>query len=68
MKKRLKKKRVKRNMDRFTREIVPGVFRNEAERREYVSACARHYVGQRWKVPTFIARLSEAATMAIKEA
>lgn len=46
MNRRILKKRAKRFMDSFTREKIPAAFTSEEERRQYVSAFARQYVGQ----------------------
>lgn len=56
MNRRMLKKRAKRFMDSFTREKIPAAFTSEQERRQYVSAFARKYVGQAahfWKQPGF---------------
>ena len=46
MNRRILKKRAKRFMDSFTREKIPAAFTSKEERRQYVSAFARQYVGQ----------------------
>lgn len=46
MNRRILKKRAKRFMESFTREKIPAAFTSEEERRQYVSAFARQYVGQ----------------------
>lgn len=46
MNRRILKKRVKLSMNSFTREKIPAAFTSEKERRQYVSAFARQYVGQ----------------------
>lgn len=51
MKRRLLKKRAKSFMDQFSREKIPAAFKSEAERREYVRAWARQYVGQKASFP-----------------
>ena len=47
LKKRVLKKKAKIFMDHFTAEKIPLAFRSESQRRQYVSAWARAYVGQK---------------------
>lgn len=51
MKKRILKKRAKRFMDLYTKEKIPLAFSDENQRRAYVIAWARTYVGQKAKFP-----------------
>lgn len=51
MNRRILKKRAKRFMHSFTREKIPAAFTSEEERRQYVSAFARQYVGQAARFP-----------------
>lgn len=46
MNKRTLKKKARSFMDWFTQEKIPAAFNSEAERKQYVSAWARMYVGQ----------------------
>ena len=39
-------RRILKKRDSFTREKIPAAFTSEEERRQYVSAFARQYVGQ----------------------
>lgn len=50
-KKRTKKKYAKRFLDWFFSEKIPLAFENETERRKFISAMARRYVGQRSTYP-----------------
>lgn len=51
MTRRTLKKIVKRRMDWLTREKIPAAFKNEAERKRWVSAYARRAVGQKFYFP-----------------
>lgn len=51
MKKRLLKKKAKIFMENFTAVKIPLAFRSESQRRQYVSAWARAYVGQKHRYP-----------------
>lgn len=46
MNRRIAKKRAKIFMDKFTRNVIPKAFKNETDRKHFVSAWARRYVGQ----------------------
>lgn len=51
MTRRTLKKIVKRRMDWLTREKIPAAFKDEAERKCWVSAYARRAVGQKFCFP-----------------
>ena len=51
MKRRAKKKLARKWMDNFSKSKIPLVFRDEQERRQYVSAWARQYIGQTANFP-----------------
>ena len=51
MTRRTLKKIVKRRMDWLTREKIPTAFKDEAERKRWVSAYARRAVGQKFYFP-----------------
>lgn len=51
MTRRTLKKIVKRRMDWLTREKIPAAFKDEAERKRWVSAYARRAVGQKFCFP-----------------
>lgn len=46
MNRRITKKRAKIIMDKLTRNKIPEAFKNETDRKHFVSAWARRYVGQ----------------------
>ena len=68
MNRRILKKRAKQFMDSFTREKIPAAFTSEEERRQYVSAFARQYVGQAARFPETCHRLPARLPLLLRPA
>lgn len=51
MRKRIRKKHIKRLVDWYTRNKIPGAFSGENERKSWVGAFARREVGQKYRFP-----------------